>query len=1211
MQAWTDGWSRTARRVAGALAISLCGLLAACGGGEAGPAQKAGTSAAAVDENGVALIAEVPTGSTPASASTRARIAAAATPDTPATSLRVHYRRADGNHAGWQIHAWNAAQSPNWNEGWNAAGSDAFGVYYDVPLAATSGTVGFLFHNGDNKDNGGADQSLVLQAGANEVWRLQGDSTNYPGNPLQLATPDITTVRVHYKRFDGAYSAWGLHLWNGSGLNAAALPVGVTIDNWTRPVAFSAMPGYAAGSDEVVFDIPVLNPQGDASRKGLEFIVHGMPPNENDKDGRDNNIRVEFSALTIQNQVGHVWLVERDATVYTATPDLRQVSSTDARAVWLNRTLVKWPRIGASGNGSGSVRLYHSATGQISVASGAPVGGADGFITLDLFTGTVPPADAQRFKYVASGAVFAVRAADVARLPSLHQRQLVLVQEDADGRVQNATTAQIAGALDDLYAAANDVPDLGAVVANGSTSFKLWAPTAQDVALVLTTPIAGSTLTRTTTEPMARDAATGVWRLTKPGSLQGATYRYQVQVFVKGVGLVRNLVADPYSLGVTLGGQQSVVMDLQSAATKPAGWDASAPPATVSAPSDLSIYELHVRDFSINDATVPAARRGKYLAFAESGSNGMRHLGALAAAGLTDVHLLPVFDFATVNEKGCVTPSPSGAPDGESQQAAVAATAGTDCFNWGYDPQHFSTPEGSYASNANDPVARVVEFRRMVQALNAAGLRVGMDLVYNHTTSSGQNATSVLDKVVPNYYFRYNAAGGIERSTCCENTASENLMMAKLMIDSAVTWTRDYRISSLRFDIMGHHPRAVMEALKARVKQAAGREVQIVGEGWNFGEVANGARFVQAEMLSLNGSGIGSFNPLIRDAVRGGGCCDTGEALLASQGYVNGFFYDSNGRNGGQTRGELMWQADRIRAALAGSIRSFQMQTSWDAMLRLEQIDVGGIPAGWVLEPGEVVNYVENHDNLTLFDNNAFRLPVGTSREDRARVQILASAINAFSQGVAYFHAGTDTLRSKSLDRNSYDSGDWFNRLDWTYADNNFGVGLPPSRDNADNWPYAKPLLGNPLLKPAAADIAWTRDAFRDLLRLRKSSTLLRLRTAEDIKARLTFLNTGSSQEATVLVGRLDGAGYPGANFNELVYLINVDKTAKDLTLPTLAGHALVLHPVHTAAGAADARARQASFDRATGRFSVPARTAVVFVLPAAASATPSTPATH
>ncbi len=1189
MKAWA-GWARQARQAIAGLAISAMALLGGCGGGNAAPPDTLSSANSAPSADGtVELLAAVPGAQTP-----RAKIAAVATPGAPATSLRVHYRRSASDYAGWQIHTWNAAQSPNWNSGWNAAGSDDFGVYYDVPLAAGTGSVGFLLHNGDNKDNNGADQSYTLQAGANEIWRLQGDSTSYTSNPLLLPVPDIKTLRVHYKRFDTGYANWGLHLWNGSGLNAAALPAGVTIENWGQPVALSAMPGYAAGDGEVVFDIPVLNPQGDVNRKSLEFIIHGMPPNENDKDGRPDNIHVEFAALNIQNQVGQIWMVEADATVYTTPPDLRQVSSTDARAVWLNKSLVKWPRVATNS----PVRLYYSATGQISVGLEAAVQGADGYITLDAFTGTVPAANALRFKYVASGTVFNVRAADLARLPALHQQQLVLVQEDANGKVQNATTAQIAGALDDLYAAANNVPDLGATVAGGNTSFKLWAPTAQAVSLVLTSPVNGSPLlTRTTTDAMTRDAVTGVWQIAKPGSLQGSTYRYQVQVFVKGTGLVKNLVTDPYSLGLTLGSQQSVVMDLNAAVTKPTGWDGGTPPATVNAPSDLSIYELHVRDFSINDATVPAAKRGKYLAFGETSSNGMRHLAGLAAAGLTDVHLLPVFDIASVNEKSCTTPSPSGAPDSDSQQATVAATAGTDCFNWGYDPWHFTTPEGSYSSNANDPLTRVVEFRRMVQALNSVGLRVGMDVVFNHTTSSGQNASSVLDKVVPEYYYRLNATGGIERSTCCENTAAENLMMGKLMIDSAVTWTRDYRISSLRFDIMGHHPRSVMEALKARVKVATGREVQILGEGWNFGEVANGARFVQAEMLSLNGSGIGSFNPIIRDAVRGGGCCDSGSAVVANQGYVNGFFYDSNANASGQSRGELMWQADRIKASLAGSIRSFQMQTSWDANLRLDQIDVGGIPAGWVLEPGETVNYIENHDNLTLFDNNAFRLPTGTSKEDRARVQILASAINAFSQGVAYFHSGVDTLRSKSLDRNSYDSGDWFNRLDWSYQDNNFGIGLPPSRDNGDNWNYARPLLTNALIKPTAADIAWTRDAFRDLLRIRKSTTLLRLRTAEDIKARLSFLNTGSSQEATVLVGRLDGVGYPGANFDELVYVINVDKTAKQLSLPSLAGHALELHPVHTAATAVDSRARQATFDRSTGTVSVPARTAVIFVV--------------
>jgi pullulanase-type alpha-1,6-glucosidase len=422
-------------------------------------------------------------------------------------------------------------------------------------------------------------------------------------------------------------------------------------------------------------------------------------------------------------------------------------------------------------------------------------------------------------------------------------------------------------------------------------------------------------------------------------------------------------------------------------------------------------------------------------------------------------------------------------------------------------------------------------------------------------------------------------------------------MMGKLMIDSVITWARDYHVSSFRFDIMGHQPRSVMEELKAKVKLAAGRDVQLLGEGWNFGEVANGQRFVQAEMLSLNGSGIGSFNPLIRDAVRGGGCCDSGDALIANQGYVNGLWYDPNAQGGGKTKNDLMWLGDVIKAGLAGSIRSYTLTTHWDATLPLEQISVGGIPAGWVIDPAEVVNYFENHDNQTFFDLNAYRLPLETSKEDRARVQMLGAALNSFSQGVAYFHAGADTLRSKSMDRNSYDSGDWFNKLDWSYADNNFGVGLPMQRDNGNEWGMIQPRLANPLIKPTATEIGWTRDVFRDLLKIRASSTLLRLRTADDIKARLTFLNTGSGQEPTVLAGLLNGAGYPGANFQKLAYFVNVDKVAHNISADALKGQAFQLHPVHLAPNAGDKRAAEAQFDATSGTVSIPARTAVVFVV--------------
>ncbi|MEG2902564.1 MAG: alpha-1,6-glucosidase domain-containing protein, partial [Massilia sp.] len=557
----------------------------------------------------------------------------------------------------------------------------------------------------------------------------------------------------------------------------------------------------------------------------------------------------------------------------------------------------------------------------------------------------------------------------------------------------------------------------------------------------------------------------------------------------------------------------------------------------------------------------------------------------------------PVYDIGSIPEVACAQPAPAGAPDGESQQALVVKTAHTDCFNWGYDPQHFNAVEGSYASDPQDGARRIIEFRQMVMDLHKAGLRVGTDVVYNHTFIAGQEEKSILDRVVPGYYHRLNAVGGIEASTCCFNTATENTMMAKLMIDSSVLWTRQYKIDSFRFDLMGHQPREAMVRLQQAVDAAAGRHVQLIGEGWNFGEVADGARFVQASQLSLNGTGIGTFSDRARDAVRGGSPGDSGEPVIRQQGYINGLVYDANALGGDAKKADLLRAADLIRVGLAGSVRTYPMQAHDGQVRQLQAMVYGGNqPAGYASEPGEAVNYVENHDNQTLYDINVLKLPVATSSAERARVQVLGMAINAFSQGVAYYHAGIDTLRSKSLDRNSFNSGDWFNRIDWTYQDNFFGTGLPPAPDNAKDWPLFKPLLANAALKPAPADIAFARDAFRDLLRIRASSTLLRLRTADDINTRLRFFNTGPQQEPTVLAAWLDGKGYPGAGFAGMGYLVNVDKRAHTIKDATLRGKRLKLHPVHSAPGAADKRALKARFDSASGTFTVPPRTAVVFV---------------
>jgi pullulanase len=493
----------------------------------------------------------------------------------------------------------------------------------------------------------------------------------------------------------------------------------------------------------------------------------------------------------------------------------------------------------------------------------------------------------------------------------------------------------------------------------------------------------------------------------------------------------------------------------------------------------------------------------------------------------------------------------------------------------------------------------VREFRRMVQSLHKVGLRVGMDVVYNHTSAAGQDAKSVLDRIVPGYYHRLDASGAIERSTCCENTATEHRMMAKLMRDSVANWAREYHLDSFRFDLMGHQPRAAMEAVQEAVDAARGHHVVLLGEGWNFGEVADGARFEQASQRSLSGSGIATFSDRARDAVRGGGCCDSGIELFARQGYVNGLFYAPNETAGKrETRAELLRAADLVRVGLAGTLSEFKMQSAGGETLPLSKIDYAGQPAGYAGAPGEVVNYVENHDNMTLFDINVLKLPLAISMADRARVQILASAINAFSQGIAYWHAGIEGLRSKSLDRNSFDSGDWFNRIDWSFQDNGFGSGLPPVADNGKDWTLLRPLLADRRLKPDAETIRWTRGAFLDLLRLRASSSLFRLRTAEEVGKRLRFLNTGPDQIATLIVEHLDGAGLPGAEFRELMIFINVDTKSVDFAADAEAGKPWTLHPLQGRAEATDARVRrEAAFNRTRARFHIPARSAVVFVI--------------
>ena len=531
--------------------------------------------------------------------------------------------------------------------------------------------------------------------------------------------------------------------------------------------------------------------------------------------------------------------------------------------------------------------------------------------------------------------------------------------------------------------------------------------------------------------------------------------------------------------------------------------------------------------------------------------------------------------------------------------------AAGDGYNWGYDPYHFMAPEGSYATEPNG-TPRVAQFRTMVGALHADGLRVVLDQVFNHTSSSGQAATSVLDRIVPGYYHRLNlSTGAVETSTCCQNVATEHAMAQQLMIDAVVTWARDYKVDGFRFDLMGHSSRANMLAVRSALDALTlkrdgvdGRGVYLYGEGWNFGEVANNARFYQATQGQLGGTGIGTFSDRLRDAVRGGGPFDDDPRV---QGLGSGLAGDPNGApvNGDAAKqaATLAHASDLVALGLAGNLRAFTFRDNGGTVVRGEQVDYNGQPAGYADQPGEVVSYVDAHDNETLWDALTLKLPQDTPMADRVRLNTVSLATTALGQSPSFWHAGADLLRSKSLDRNSYDSGDWFNTLDWTGRDNGFGHGLPPKADNESKWPYQRPLLADPALKPTAADVATASAAAQDLLRLRSSSRLFRLGSAALIAEKVTFPASGTAASRPgVVVMRVDDSVGPDLDpaLRGLVVVINAGATSVSAVVPGLAGSVLALSPTQVAGS--DPVVKATTWDARTGTATVPARTVAVLV---------------
>lgn len=807
-----------------------------------------------------------------------------------------------------------------------------------------------------------------------------------------------------------------------------------------------------------------------------------------------------------------------------------------------------------------------------------------------------------RFPHLAGLRVFSLDGLSDADRRAVLKGQLAVSATSADGRLLDATGVQIPGALDALFGYDGE---LGARPVGDRIEFDLWAPTAQAVRLLLFDG-PDSSVPSTVIE-MIEDVDTGVWQADGPRAWERRYYLYEVQVYAPSTGRIEtNRVTDPYSFSLSADSRRSQIVDLDADDLVPDGWSSLVKP-TLRAPEDIVLYELHVRDFSIADGALPAVDRGRFTAFGRSGSTGMQHLRRLARAGLTHVHLLPAFDFATVPERPEDRLEPDGdlagyPADSDRPQAAIEAVKDRDGFNWGYDPFHYTVPEGSYASDP-DGVARLREFREMVAGLNRAGLRVVMDVVYNHTTAAGQSDRSVLDRVVPGYYHRLNADGLIETSSCCPNTASEHRMMEKLMIDSVLTWATRYKVDGFRFDLMGHHMksnllrlRQALDALTIERDGVDGKAIYVYGEGWNFGEVADNARGINAIQRNMSGTGIGTFNDRLRDGARGG----SPFSGLRDQGLISGLYTDPNGTEQGDQRARLLHVSDWVRIGLAGTLAEYRLIDAEGRAVRADEVDYFGQRAGYTADPQEDISYTASHDNETLFDTLQLKAAGSTPLAERIRLHRMGLALIALGQGIPFFHAGQEILRSKSLDRDSFNSGDWFNALDYSLQSHGWGRGLPVAEKNRDNWPLMAPLLADPALRPQPEDLAGTRDLFERLLRIRSGSPLFRLRDAAAIHSAVHFENTGPDQIPGLIVMRLDD---PEGRFDRrnarIVVLFNAGSAAVEFPYLPAGATPPILHPeLRSAPDSAD---RTSSYR--DGAFQVAARTTAVFIEPRSAQA--------
>lgn len=582
------------------------------------------------------------------------------------------------------------------------------------------------------------------------------------------------------------------------------------------------------------------------------------------------------------------------------------------------------------------------------------------------------------------------------------------------------------------------------VYSSEQTVFRLFAPPGSDCYVRLGTD----------SLPM-HFGTDSIWTVTAPGNHKGKTYEFVVDGQASpGV----------FAKAVTVNGQKGVVVDMTD--SDPDGWDADRRPAVLS-PADLIVYELHHRDFSI--ARSDALHPGKFLALTEPWA--IEHLQQL---GVNAVHILPSYDFGSIDETRLDEPQ----------------------YNWGYDPVNYNVPEGSYSTDPADPLCRQREFKLMVQALHRAGIRVILDVVYNHTYDIEH---SNFQRTYPDYYYRIveshgdNLASHIysNGSGCGNETASEKPMMRRFMIESVKYWIREYHIDGFRFDLMGCHDIGTMNAIRRAVDEID-PTIFIYGEGWSAGACALPVEQLGVKANVAQMPRIAAFSDEMRDALRGPFSDDT------MMGWLGRASYDD-------CEVDMGGLQESVKYGIAGCI----------AHPQVDQSHVNYAKEAWATEPVQMMSYVSCHDDMCLVDRLKASVPAITD-EALIRLSLLAHTAVFTSQGVPFMLSGEELLRTKQGVHNSYNAPDSVNRLDWK---------------NKERYPQVYEYFGK-------------------LIAMRKHHPAFRLGSADLVRRHLEFLPIPDTVSVgTVVAFRLkDNAG--GDPWRNIIVILNANVTAVEVPVP-------------------------------------------------------------